>query len=85
MYLRKMKPRVYEVWEIDESGRLVRPVGMFGKFSDLCKYNYLYEHYAMTNVVGEWHWIFDSIYYESRLFNDYVSGYRYLRGLGSGA
>lgn len=82
MYLWKKKPCVYEVWTTDESGKLIEHVGMFGKLSSLCKYDDFFEHYAMTYVVGDWQWIFDSTLFESRIFNDYVSGRRYVRGLG---
>lgn len=83
--LMKVMPCVYEVWSVDEFGRLVEHVGMFGKFSSLCKYDQFFVDYYIYGgrVVSDWQWLFDSTLYESRIFDDFVSGRCYV--LGSGA
>lgn len=82
----KVVPCVYEVWYVDEHGHLCNCVGEVGKYSALCKYDGFYSDNSKFLGVGDWQWVFYSIYFdESRVFDDYLSAFRYVRSLGSGA
>lgn len=83
--LRKIKPCVYEVWSVDRYGFFGRPLGVVGKFSALCKDNGIYADLPEFRNVADCQWVFYSLYYESRVFDDYISAFRYARVPGSGA
>ena len=83
--LRKVKPCVYEVWSVDRHGCFVRPLGQVGKYSSLCKYDQFYADFPMFQGVSDWQWVFYSLYYDSCVFDDYISAFRYARVPGSGA
>lgn len=81
----KVKPCVYEVWSVDRHGVFVRPLGEVGKYSALCKYDDFYADAPMFQGIAVHQWLFYSLYYDSRVFDDYISAFRYARVPGSGA
>lgn len=85
MKLRKVKSCVYEVWAVDEYGIFCSPLGQVGKYSALCKYDDFYVNAPMFQGIADHQWVFYSLYYRSRVFDDYISAFRYARVPGSGA
>lgn len=82
--LQKVKPCVYNVWYVDEYGIFGDPIGEVGKYSELCKYDDFYVNFSLFNGVRGSQWVFYSLYYDIRVFDDYFSALRYARSLGSG-
>ena len=81
----KVKSCVYEVWSVDRYGNFLRPIGEVGKYSELCKYDGFYVDFLVFQGVGNWQWVFYSLYYKIHVFDDYISAFRHARSLGSGA
>lgn len=83
MYLRKIKPCLYEIYSSDDKGEISNLVGEFGKMSAFYKAYGFDPGLFPVKGLSNWQWVCWTYSTGYHVFNDFVSCRRYVRGLGA--